>query len=90
MLTLPRAAPCGARRTPATDSGHQKILVRGQAFPAGGQFDSPVCGQVGADCDRPLVQKRGAAVPLPVLGPRAVLRSRSACHWMTSGSGGSG
>jgi hypothetical protein len=22
------------------DSGHQKILVRGQAFPVGGQFDS--------------------------------------------------
>src|SRR5712691_5038813 len=46
------------------------------------------CGQLIAECDRPPVQQRDPAAPLPVLGPRAALRSGSACHRMTLGSAG--
>jgi hypothetical protein len=71
-------------------SGHQKVQVRGHAFPVGGQFDSSSAVSSSLNVTGRLSCGPDAAAPLPVLGPPcrkhgAALRSGSACHWMTLG-----
>ena len=83
-------SPCLASGVPGLMSARSRVIaaarivrVRGHAFPSWRRFR----GCVAAGCDRPLCCGGDAAAPLPVLGPRAALRSGSACHRMSLGSG---
>ncbi len=76
------------RRAPGTgDSGHQKVQVRGHAFPVGGQFksSSAACSSLNVTGNLSC----GGMLPRRFrCSGLAALRSGSACPRMTSGSEG--